>query len=341
MKTLLTLDYELFFGPRTGTARACLIDATNQLLEVLNSFDARAVFFVDAAYLVRLRYYAQIHEKAAQDYSAVVQQLRTLEQAGHQMQLHLHPHWYDSTYDGQEWQLDTRRYRLGDWSREETEKIIGECTAELNRHLKRKVFAFRAGGWCVQPWQHIGGFLRDNGITVDCTVYSGGLSLHAPHLFDFSSSPNLGSWKFDSEPCRLVRDGAFTELPISSVSVRPMFFWRFALNRLFGDLSQHHPLGDGCAMPNGRRELLRKLTQSSHIPVSVDGYKSSLLCDAYLQALNHDKTHFVAMGHPKALSKFSLGNLRQWLTEIYSHGESLDVLESPVRTETRQVAEAV
>ncbi|KUJ81448.1 hypothetical protein AWR36_012900 [Microbulbifer flavimaris] len=341
MKTLLTLDYELFFGPRTGTAGTCLIDATNRLLETLKPFDARAVFFVDATYLVRLRHYAQTHAQAAKDYAAVVRQIRQLESDGHQIQLHIHPHWMDSTYDGQAWHLDTRRYRLGDWSREETEKIIADCTAELNRHLKHKVFVFRAGGWCVQPWMHIGKFLQDNGITVDCTVYSGGQSLHAPHLFDFSSSPSLGSWKFESEPCRLVRNGAFTEMPISSMRVSPVFFWRFALNRLFGDLSEHHPFGDGCAMPNGRKELLRKLTRYSKIPVSVDGFKSSLLCDAYLRALSHGKTHFVAMGHPKALSEYSLGNLRQWLTEVYSRDERLAVFDRPVKVEAPAVAEAV
>ncbi|AOS97215.1 hypothetical protein AUP74_01784 [Microbulbifer aggregans] len=336
MKTLLTLDYELFFGQKTGTPKACLIDATERLLEELNKFDARAVFFVDAAYLVRLRYFAQTKEKASEDYSAVIRQIRNLETQGHQIQLHIHPHWYDTTYDGDNWKIDTRRYRLGDWSREEVGKIITDCTGELNRHLRNKVFAFRAGGWCVQPWQHISRFMKANGITMDCTVYNGGQCLNGPHLFDFSSAPSMGIWKFESEPCRLIRDGSFTELPISSVRVSPLFFWRFALNRLFGDLSVHRTFGDGGAMKSKRSELIRKMVRASNIPVSIDGFKSSLLSENYRRALENGKTHFVAMGHPKALSEFSLGNLRSWLTDVYSRGEKLELLDSPVLTVQRE-----
>ncbi|GAA5525027.1 hypothetical protein Maes01_01587 [Microbulbifer aestuariivivens] len=339
MKTLLTLDYELFFGEKTGTAKACLIDATNRLLGVLAEYDARAVFFVDAAYLVRLRYFAQTYERVAEDYAAVIRQLQELETLGHQIQLHIHPHWFDTHYDGNQWQTDTRRYRLGDWSRNETGRIISECTRELNRHLKNKVFAFRAGGWCVQPWQHIGPFLLENGISIDCTVYSDGQCLDQPHLFDFSGSPTTGSWNFELEPCRVVRNGTYKELPISSTRVSPLFFWRFAVNRLFGDLSEHHTFGDGSAMPNSKRELVRKLTRNCSIPVSIDGFKSSLLRSAYLKALRNGKTHFVAMGHPKALSEFSLKNIRLWLSEVYGRGGRLELMKVITDNEEVQVSE--
>ena len=329
MKTLLTLDYELFFGARTGTPQTSMIGATDRLLSVLDEFQAKAVFFVDASYLLRLREYAHLFPDLKKDHRELVRHIRMLEAQGHQIQLHIHPHWADSYFNGRNWQLNTQRYRLADWRQEEVLQLVSRATDELNRHLLNRVFVFRAGGWCIQPFGRVRQALLENGVHVDSTVFRGGRCHSSSHCFDFSEAPQLTSWQFDEDPCKRSAKGVFTEVPISSVRVSPAFFWRLALNKLFGSKRLHRSFGDGAPMKNSRADILRMLTQNSFSVVSVDGYKSALLQEAYQIAAREGRGYFVAMGHPKSLSEFSLNNLRSWLTQIYAVGGSLSLYESP------------
>ncbi|WP_295799697.1 polysaccharide deacetylase family protein [uncultured Microbulbifer sp.] len=324
MRVLLTFDYELFFGRQTGTPQACMIHACDRLLQVLDAYAAKAVFFVDASYLVRLRDYSGRSVRLERDYADVIDHVRWLESCGHQIQLHVHPHWFDSSYDGHSWNMVTDRYRLTQWSSQEITKLVSRCAQELNAHLKHKAFVFRAGGWCVQPFSPIARALLSNGITADSSVYHGGQAASATHQFDFRSAPQHASWQFNTDPCQPDRQGAFTELAISSLRVSPFFYWRFALSRLFGAKHRHRSFGDGRAIENGHSHLLHLLTHYSHMAVSVDGYKSTLLRHAYQQAQRKHLSHFVAMGHPKSLTPCSLENLRAWLGDIYASGGQLE-----------------
>lgn len=327
MKTLLTLDYELFFGARTGTPQVSMIRATDRLLAVLDEFQAKAVFFVDATYLVRLREYSHLFPDLKKDHRELVRHIRMLEAQGHQIQLHIHPHWADSYFNGRHWQVNTQRYRLGDWRHEQVLQMVSRATDELNRHLLNRAFVFRAGGWCIQPFGRVRQALLENGIHTDSTVFRGGRCHSSSHCFDFSEAPQLNSWRFDEDPCRRSSSGVFTEIPISSVRVSPAFYWRFALNKLFGSRKLHRSFGDGTPIKNSRADTLRMLTKNSHSVVSVDGYKSSLLQESYQVAAREGRGYFVVMGHPKALSEFSLNNIRDWLTQLYAVGGSLSLYE--------------
>lgn len=55
MNILLTLDYELFFGPRTGSPEASILVPTNALQKLANAKHVVLVFFVDVAYIAALR----------------------------------------------------------------------------------------------------------------------------------------------------------------------------------------------------------------------------------------------------------------------------------------------
>jgi len=332
MRTILTLDYELFFGKRTGTPQACMIDASDALLDVLSEFSASAVFFVDASYLVRLRDYRIHSAQLAQDYSELVSHIRHLETCGHQIQLHIHPHWFDSWHDGDHWNMVTDRYRLSQWGPREIGSLITRCARELNSHLTQRAFAFRAGGWCVQPFSDIADALRANGISVDSSVYHGGIADSEVHQFDFRSAPPVSSWRFDTDPCLPSPNGVFSELAISSLRVSPLFYWRFAFARLLGSANRHTRFGDGSAIQNGRRDLLQLLTRRSHMAVSIDGYKATLLRRAFRHAQRRQLAHFVAMGHPKSLTPFSLEHLRAWLEEVYSRGGRLESFPLPAPT---------
>ncbi|WGL18241.1 polysaccharide deacetylase family protein [Microbulbifer bruguierae] len=340
MRTLLTFDYELFFGKRTGTPQACLFTPCEHLLKVLDEFSAKAVFFVDASYLARIRDYSVQSAQLERDYAAVVAHIRQLEHSGHQIQLHIHPHWFDSWHDGNRWHMVTDRYRLAQWPTAERESLITRCTTELNRHLANKVFTFRAGGWCLQPFSAIAEALWTNGIRIDSSVFHGGHAESGTHYWDFRSAPASGCWSFGDDPCQPDPTGTFTELAISSLRISPLFYWHLAFNRVFGERQDHARFGDGDPIENGYGNLLRLLTRSSHMAVSVDGYKATLLRTAFRQAQRKGCSHFTVMGHPKSLSPYSLQHLRAWLGDLYRHGGQLEgyPLPTPVKRERATTA---
>ena len=325
MKVLLTLDYELYFGSVVGTPQVSMIGATDKLLKILDQYNAKCVFFVDATYLLKLSHFAKSSPALVDDYNDVVGHIKFLESQGHQIQLHIHPHWMDSTYESGTWNIISDRYRLADWSKAKAGQIIAKSTDELNKHLENKVFAFRAGGWCIQPFLHIAAALQDSGITLDSTLFKGGRSQSISHSFDFSPAPDLDSWEFERDPCEPVNEGRFTEIAISSMKVSPFFYWRFAIAKIFGDKKIHGSFGDGSAIKNSKKDTIRMMTKYSNSVVSVDGFKSSLLLDSYKKALRNENDYFVAIGHPKALTEYSLKNIREWLSYMDLQGTKLEV----------------
>lgn len=320
MKTIITLDYELSFGKKTGTPQIAMINASNKLLDVLDKYQAKAVFFVDATYLLRLKQLKKEFVSLKTDYDDVVKHIKKLESEGHQVQLHIHPHWLDSNYTQQGWEININRYKLSNWSTEEASDIIKSCVNELNQHLNAPAFAFRAGGWCIQPFTHIKESLIANNIWLDSTVFNNGSSLSKTHAFDFTDSPKKSVWSFNNDPCVEKSNGLFKEIAISSYKVSPLFYWKFALTRKFGNKQLHSSFGDGLGIESGRKDQLKMLTRYSNSIVSIDGYKSKFLNKAYHEAKKAKRSYFVTIGHPKLLTPFSLRNIEKLLILIKSEG---------------------
>jgi hypothetical protein len=92
----------------------------------------------------------------------------------------------------------------------------------------------------------------------------------------------------------------------------PLFFWRFAIAKKLGG-AQHHSMGDGVARKLSRQDLIRKLTRRSHDVVSMDGFKASTLESAYRARRRAGYSSFVIIGHPKAMTAYSLRRLEEFL----------------------------
>lgn len=313
---MLTLDYELFFGSRTGTIEGCIITPTKKILEVLDQYGVKASFFVDVCYLERLYEERREYPQLQQDYDNLTRQIKSLFHQGHDIQLHIHPHWRDSHFSEGEWKIDARRYRLIDWPIEQVAEMFKRGTKLLNEILDTEVFVYRAGGWCIQPFEHLSEAMKNSGISVDSTVFKGGRNLSKTHFFNFLKAPDKTHWKFSVDP--LIEDckGNFFEIAISSITVSPLFFWKLAFAKKIGG-DRHKNLGDGLSLPTSRKDIIRMLTCYSHSVVSMDGYRSSLLQGALNKCeKNFTKNdYFVVIGHPKITTSFSLQQLEKFLAK--------------------------
>lgn len=315
MNIYITLDYELFFGTKSGTAENCIIKPTERLLQILDVYGVKATFFVDSGYLTSLERQKEEFEELSHDLKKIIGQIKALTDQGHAIGLHIHPHWEDSQFDGKAWVFDTKRYRLFDFNHAEANQIIEKHIAILERHSGIKPIAYRAGGWSAQPFDHIKDVLKKNGILIDSTVYPGGKYQSENQYFDFTGVPRYKtSYRFSDDLTVEDANGAFTEIPISSFEVSPMFYWNFA-SKKFLKQKKHLPFGDGQAIAMEKNNVVKLLTRSSISVVSMDGYKASLLKKALSKYKKNtaDSGNFVIIGHPKAFTEYSLEKVNEFI----------------------------
>jgi hypothetical protein len=314
MRFLITLDYELFFGRQVGTVECCMLHPVEELLKVVDRYGVKLTLFVDAGYLHQLKQQAESAPELMQDHERISEQLKQLAQHGHDVQLHIHPHWEDSVYRDGAWYIDTGRYRLHDFNQEEANRIVADYKRALTEIVGDQVFAYRAGGWCLQPFKPIGEALAAHGVWLDSTVYHNGYSPDDIRGFDFRDAPNSTSWRFSEDPQVPKEGGRFLEVPISACRVSPLFYWKLALLKKFAR-GNYKSFGDGQAMVANAAYYQALLTKPSHSVASIDGAKAGLLESAYRQLGQVDGPRiFNVMGHPKALTPDSLVKLDRFLS---------------------------
>ena len=311
MNIYITLDYEIYFGENHGTVEKCIIYPTSELIRIAEKHNVRFVFFVDCGFILKLNEFREKYPQLDADYKAITAQVKYLSDTGHDVQLHIHPHWEDSYYNGERWIINVSRYKLADFNEAAVSDIVVRYKKVLTDIVKKPVFAYRAGGWCLQPFSLLKNAFWQNGIRLDSSVFRNGFYESKEYAYDFRNAPDKDVYRFEEDVVAEDPKGYFTEVPISPIRNSPLFFWTlFMLGRKNPYL--HKPLGDGRAMPapGYRKKLLTKFTNN---PVSVDGYNASLLQRALARLFRRNRKHMVVIGHPKALSRYSILKLEQFV----------------------------
>jgi len=321
MNIYITLDYELFFGAKSGSVENCIIKPTEALLAIVNPYDIKFTCFVDVGYLVKLEEQKKEHPQLQEDYKKVTRQIKELSDNGHGIELHIHPHWEDSHFNGTDWVFDTSRYKLADFSSDEIKRIVTQYTETLTRISGKPPEAYRAGGWSAQPFAEIGKALLKNNITIDSTVFPKGYYNSPDQYYDFRTIEQYKTkYRFSESLVEENHNGKFKEIPISSYTVSPFFFWKFAYHKLKKQ-EKHRPFGDGAAMAKTKKDVFKLMLSSSNSVVSIDGYKASFLQKAYKLYQKHTKPegNFVIIGHPKAFTPYSLEKLKLFIEKEHQN----------------------
>jgi peptidoglycan/xylan/chitin deacetylase (PgdA/CDA1 family) len=178
----LTYDYELFFGDHSGTVGKCMLSPTQKLMDLCKGKKVQMTFFVDVGFLISADKYPELREEVSQVKAQILQML----ELGHDVQLHIHPHWEKSTWENGEWKFGTdSHYKLADFTKEEAVNIVRNYKEYLETLIGRKVIAFRAGGWCIQPFSHLEEVFKETGIRIDSTVIPGDFLERGSYSVDF------------------------------------------------------------------------------------------------------------------------------------------------------------
>ena len=325
MKVLITFDHELFFGTSSGTPERCLIEPGRALAAVAAEAGVPLCFFVDAGYLVALRRHGAEHAELRVQEAAVRHSLDVLARQGHELLLHVHPHWEDALWRDGRWHFDLARYALSAFSANEILDIVRRQADELRPHARDgHIHAYRAGGWAVQPFAPIGRALLAAGIAVDSTVYPGGRD--AGGSFDFTYAPRKSMWRFDADPAVEAPAGKFLEVATSAMTVWPTYYWRRAMASLRGG-ADLQPFGDGSVRPlkaeSNLRDKLTKLLAPTLYCVTLDGPKAGLALPAYLRARSRGDELLVLLSHPKMMTPASIGQLGALLRAVAQNGDQV------------------
>jgi hypothetical protein len=305
---LLTLDHEVFFGNPVGTVDRCMIEPVTYLLDRVEPLGVKLTLFVDAGFLIATKG----EGRADRAHSRVARQLTELIALGHDVQLHIHPHWEDSRYHSGTPEMVTRRYRLHDFTPLDRNRIVALYQDALEDVVDMPVFAYRAGGWCAQPFSEIGDALRSRGIWLDSSVYYKGRSVDEGREFDFAAAPNEDLWRFQEDPLVPTGSGDFVELPISSVRLGPPFYVATKVRLAMAD-SNGLPHGDGKPLAHSAGFAFDKLSRWTWSPATLDGGKARLLPRAHRAITNRGGKLMNVTGHPKSMSRDAVELLCQFL----------------------------
>lgn len=315
MEICLTWDYEIYFGENTGTVEACMLEPTARLLDLAKRHNASMTFFIDISFLKALKNYSPRYPYLQYAYENICTQLKKMVEEGHRCELHIHSHWEDSFFNGSKWVLDVKRYRIQDFPEAMIFTQVKEGCELLKSITGQSPRIFRAGGYCVQPFDTLRKALMEQGIQVDSSVFAGGKSPEGTsQFFDFSTVHMQEEYSFYSDPC-LPSDGEFTEIPISSNKFSPLFFWKlYILGRL--NPKEHKGFGDGQAL-SAKGFKKQQLKEGGIFPVSADGYYASDLKRYCKKAEKEGRSRVVVIGHPKAQTLYSMKALEALMKERY------------------------
>ncbi len=197
----LTLDYEVY-GDGGGDIFQTMIRPTNELLSICEKYGAKLTIFFEVLEFIRIKEEWQKGNKMGYDadpLQAISAQLKGAYLAGHDVQLHIHPHWLTGKYKDRAWDLDSYYWKLTNVPLEPTgnyplglEALIKRCKEEIEKIIQEvdpsySCNIFRAGGFSVTPSTEITKVLIKLGFIADSSVIPGGYLNNEYFYYDFRS----------------------------------------------------------------------------------------------------------------------------------------------------------
>ncbi len=314
MDIFLTFDYELFFGEVSGSVDKCMLEPAEELIRLTEKHNIKLTFFWDVGHYVALKEKSEHHSTLLNDKEKIENQIRKLTELGHDVQLHIHPHWEKAEFVEGAWKMNLEKhYKFSDFNKEERISIFRKYYQTLTEVIGKNTSAFRAGGWCIQPFAHFKSLFQEHNIRFDSSTMPGVKWISDQYQLDFTRLQSSEPFRFSSDECEEDDNGEFMEYPIASTYYSPWFFWKlYVLGRLFPE--KHKMWGDGnfVAQPGGKKE---SLTKGKIHHASSDGYFASQLQHILNLKKNLGNSTLVVIGHPKSLTRYSLGKLDEFIAQ--------------------------
>lgn len=340
MKTcIFTFDYELFLGAKSitsGNVDSCLIEPTNEIIKLFKEYKiSKSIFFVDTLYLFKLQNIKTL--KAQLDFQKIINQLKYLIDLGHYIYPHIHPHWIEAKYIEtiNQWEFNSlAKYRFSNLNNLEKEKAFEDTFKILEIIYETKLpeyFGYRAGGWCIQPFDDFKFFFDKYNIKCDFSVIPNKKLITHPWNFDFTLIKSKVVYKFSDDITKANKQGLFYSYPISYIQlncvmnfVLKIINWFFELNNNQTAINEtqvvvRHELSNQSSI----YKLIKRIFNNTPVLLSFENLSiiNTILITRYIR--KNDFNHFIS--HPKLINSNNLYFLNKLLKSLskldinYSH----------------------
>ncbi|MBP7168453.1 MAG: hypothetical protein KBB64_12405 [Bacteroidia bacterium] len=327
---LITFDYELFLGMRSGQPEDCMLQPTSALLAILGQYNTKAIFFVDTTYLCKLKSLAGKHEKCASDLKNISEQVLAMIDEGHYVMPHVHPHWLDAIYLEETGEFDLTnvdKYRFHNLTPEQRREVFGSSVQILQdiiwkKYPDYKIDSFRAGGWSIQPFSDFKPVFEEFGIKYDLSVVTGLYQFSSAQIYDFSAAPRKFIYRFNEDITVESKDGPFIQVAGSVIRIASIVDYLDRAHKKMLNVvgyDQDYAKGYGQASEEVDNQQ----------PSSKDGYnvfdrthevasleKISLVKLPVYEKFLGDNRYLHFISHPKMLSRHNFYILRQFLKNV-------------------------
>lgn len=325
---ILTFDYELFLGKETGNVKETMIEPTDKLLSILEKNGSKLTVFWDVLHYYRLLELGNKIRELSDDRGLIENQILELARRGHDIQLHLHPHWLDAQYENNKWIFSYDRFKLHNLSDENNEEDINTITGcvsiskklmeDLIRKVKPdyKVNAFRAGGYLIEPFEKLKQALQKNEIRIDSSVCTNLFNCNENFSFDFRSYPAKQKYRFEFSPKRIDNGGYFCEIPITTVKIPALINIYFTFLRIikYPDLeSERKGSGTGDYFQPAGYQRLKKLSALTHTRVNQLSTDGSFR-ERFNYKFNKVPGYSTMILHPKLLNRHRLAIIEDYVS---------------------------
>lgn len=246
-KVILTIDYEVF-GNGTGDVKKHVIEPAEKLMRLGEQFRVPVTFFVQVEELCAYERFGNnlFKDLGYRPADLIRKQIQEMVNRGHDVQLHIHPQWFNAQYVKSHWMLHDEMTNVDSLYRtkDDTVRYIREKKSILDDIISkddagRSVCAFRAGAFCAQPGRYLIDALIKNGIQFESSVVKGMHRTEGQGALDYRTTPCKGAWKVGNDVTEENVNGTLIEVPIAS-----KIQWRFqqmTLGRMKAKFSRDVP----------------------------------------------------------------------------------------------------
>ncbi len=329
---LFTFDYELFLGERSGNVIDSVIEPTQHILNLLEEYNIKAIFFVDTTWLIKLKELSENCPACKNKLQLISSQIINIIKQGHDVFPHLHPHWMDAIYDPQKDEFNLQNithYRINQLNQEEIKNIFDSSIAILKEIIHYdfpdyKINGFRAGGWSIQPFEVFKESFQKHNIVYDFSVMPLVYQFTDAQHFDFSTCIKSNIYRFSDKVEEQDDKGNFIEITSDIIYIEP---WRKFIDKIYLKLlykvlddSTHlkgigvrsneisikpkSPFGINLATSNYERVSIELLTR-----IKLANYKKLINNQEFVQFVSH----------PKILTKHNIKMLKCLLKFTNKH----------------------
>lgn len=302
-----TFDYELVLGDVVGSVESCLISSTKAYIELFNKYNVCTTFFIDCAYLLKLKELSELYDNLKTDYDNIVQNIQMLQDNGHSIQYHFHPQWLYSDYIDDKWVLDFDHYKMSDMDESYLKQTFKEGIDLLKSIIGKNIVAFRAGGYSLMSYKNYIQLLKTNDIRIDPSV-TAGRRITKLHEYDYTKAPTYTYWRFNDNLLTPDLNGYFHEYRIKAIgpyySLKYIYLKRM-LQKKYSPLFSYNDGLSHINRLNRLKELFLKLFQKQSFHACTDGLMAANLINIYRKSCE-ENDDMVVIGHPKCTTDASL-----------------------------------